>query len=344
MAGEDRAASGSLNQRLEQDPYRFNFFQAVRLLECQCADKPRVGTSQRPSDDPVRFGQEPSLAFPASTLTAYYPAGSRPARMLVSFLGLLGPQGPLPLHLTEYARERLLHSNDPTFSRFLDVFNHRMVSLFYRAWACNQQAVSYDRPNEDRYGDFIGSIFGIGMESFRKRDAVPDLGKLHYAGRLSCPTRHAEGLGAILGEFFGVKAQIDQFVGHWINLSKDSRCLLGHTPQTATLGRTAVLGSRIWDCQQKFRVKLGPMHFDDYRRMLPGTESFKRLVAWVRNYIGDELSWDLHLILKAAEAPKMSLGRMGELGWSSWLASKPLKKDAVITVSDPMSSVTYHHV
>ena len=191
------------------------------------------------------------LAFPASTLSAYQGAApGMPARMDINFMGLFGPHGPLPLHLTEYARERLLHHKDPSFSRFLDIFHHRMVSLFYRAWATNQQAVSYDRPEEDRYGDYVGSFVGVGTESYGQRDAVPDSAKLHYAGRLSCPTRHAEGLEAIIGEFFDVKAKIQQLVGHWVNLPADSQCQLGRTPWTATLGRTAVLGGRIWDSQQ----------------------------------------------------------------------------------------------
>jgi len=339
MASEDRAASNTLIERLERAPFKFHFFQAVRQLECAHGDLPRVGQSLRPSDDPVHFSQEPSLAFAPSTIRSYHPrTQSRPARLEVSFMGLLGPHGPLPLHLTEYARDRQLNHADPTFARFLDIFNHRMVCLYYRAWAYNQQAVSYDRPEEDRFGDYIGSLCGLGTEPLRKRDAVPDAQKLHFAGRLSCPTRHAEGLQAILGDDFGVDVEIDQFIGHWVTLPQDSVCILGKSEWTGTLGSTAVLGSQIWDCQQKFRIRLGPLSYTDYQRMLPGTGSFKRLVAWVRNYVGDELLWDLHLILKAAEVPKIALGQFGELGWSTWVSSESFEENVVSVVSNPLAS------
>ena len=167
MAGKDRAQTGTLEEALQETPYRFDFFQAVRLLENQRPDRPRVGKSQHSHEDPARFGQEPTLAFPASTLNPFRSLRqASPARMVVNFMGLFGPHGPLPMHLTEYARERLLHDKDASFSRFLDIFHHRMISLFYRAWAANQQAVSYDRPEEDRYGNYVGSFVGVGTESY----------------------------------------------------------------------------------------------------------------------------------------------------------------------------------
>ncbi len=338
MAGEDRSAPSTLDERLSQTPYRFHFFQAARLLECVDLRKPKIGQSLRPSDDPVRFGQEPALTFAPSSIQSYTPRTARPPRMEVSFVGLLGPHGPLPLHITEFARDRLRNHADPTYARFLDLFNHRAISLYYRAWACNQQAVSYDRPDEDRFADYFGSFFGLGMESLQDRDAVPDAAKFHFAGRLSCPTRNAEGLESIISDYFEVDAKIDQFIGHWVLLPEDSYCLLGKTPWTASLGTTAVLGSKIWDCQQKFRVTLGPLSYADYQRLLPGTPSFKRLVAWVRNYVGDELSWELHLILKGQEVPRTRLGEFGELGWSTWVGSEEFKQDVVSIVSNPLAA------
>ncbi|MBN2592644.1 MAG: type VI secretion system baseplate subunit TssG [Sedimentisphaerales bacterium] len=327
--GYERGASFySLNKTLHNRPYDFDFFRAVRLLECANPNLPRIGQSQRPQDDPVRFCQNVSLAFAPSSLCAYYEAGDEhPARMLVNFFGLLGPNGPMPLVITEYIYDRLRTHKDVTLAAFLDIFNHRMTSLFYRAWACNQQSVSRDRKEKDTFAGYIGSIFGIGTDSFRNRDAVPDIAKLYYSGRLFCQTKNVEGLREILQDYFGIKVDIAQFIGQWIELSPAHRCRLGETAESGKLGCTLVVGARFWECQQKFRIKFGPMGFSDYQRMLPKGESISRLVAWVKNYVGDEFSWELQLILVAREVPRICLGKMGQLGWSTWLGSGQFEKD-----------------
>ncbi len=329
MDDERRGATYSLTEALLERPYDFDFFQAVRRLECAHPDRSRVGHSQRPQDDPVRFCQNVSLAFTPSAIDAYSEAADEhPARMVVNFFGLLGTNGPMPLPITEYVYDRLHNHRDKTLASFLDIFNHRMISLFYRAWACNQQSASHDRKEEDRFAVYIGSLFGIGTGSFRNRDEVPDVGKLHYSGRLVCQTNNAEGLREILQDYFGIMVEIQQFVGQWINLPQEHRCRLGESPANAKLGATLVIGSRFWECQQKFRIRFGPMNFSDYRRMLPGGDSIRRFIAWVRNYDGDELSWELQLILSAPEVPSTCLGKMGQLGWSTWLSSKKFEKDA----------------
>jgi type VI secretion system protein ImpH len=329
MEDERRAASDSLMQALRDRPYDFDFFQAVRRIECVHTELPRIGHSQRPQGDPLRFCQNVSLAFEPSAIESYSEAtDGYPGRMAVSFFGLLGTNGPLPLAITEYIHDRLLNHKDKTLASFLDVFHHRMISLFYRAWACNQQNVSHDRKEEDRFAVYIGSLFGIGEDSFRNRDALPDVVKLHYSGRLVCQTRNAEGLREILQDYFGIATDIEQFVGQWIDLPQEHLCRLGKSPENAKIGSTLVVGSRFWECQQKFRIKLGPMNFSDYGRMLPGGDSIRKLIACVRNYIGDELSWELQLILSASEIPSICLGKLGQLGWSTWLSSKKFEEDA----------------
>ena len=236
-------AMDALSMELWKDPWHYDFFMAVRRLECVRTDLPRVGMTQRPSDDAVRFCQEASLSFAPSTVSRFDPATpEKPARMYVNFLGLLGPNGPLPLHVTEYVRDRVINGKDQTLTRFMDFLIHRHISLFYRSWAINQQTVSYDREEEDRFSTYIGSLFGLGMESYRNRDAVRDAAKLHYSGRLVNTTRHAEGLRAIVEDYFGIKTEIRQFVGQWIDLPEDSRCKLGQSRMTGLLGSTAIVG------------------------------------------------------------------------------------------------------
>lgn len=329
MANENRAKADSLNQRLQDKPYEFDFFQAVRRIECEHQSQPLVGCSKRPQEDPLRFGQNISFAFAPAALADYRAADDeKKAKLLVNFFGLLGSNGPMPLHITEYIRDRLRNHNDRTLAGFLDIFNHRFISLFYRAWACNQQNVSYDRKGDDHFAVYIGSLFGIGEDSFRNRDAISDVSKLHYSGRLVCQTKNVEGLREILEDFFGLPVDIEQFIGQWIKLSPEYRCKLGQSSQSGILGRSLIVGSRFWECQQKFRIKLGPMDFSEYQRLLPKGDSICRLVAWVRNYVGDELGWEIQLILKSMEVPKICLGSVGQLGWSTWLSSKGFKRDA----------------
>ena len=339
MAGETGSETHSLRERLREAPWRFDFFQAARRLECASAERPRIGHSQHPKDDHVRFCQEPSLAFAPCTVAADRdPRGAAPPRLFVNFLGLLGPNGPFPLHLTEYARERELHHKDMALSRFLDVFNHRMISLFYRAWACNQQAVNFERGDGDRFAVYIGSLFGIGLSSLRHRDAVPDVAKLHYSGRLVCQTKHPAGLCAILREYFGLASEIVEFVGRWLRLPEDCCCRLGESPDTGSLGTTAIVGSRIWECQQSFRIRFGPMGLVDYERMLPNGDSFRRLVAWEKNYVDDEFQWEAQLILRKEEVPETKLGQFGMLGWTTWLKSQPFERDADDLVLQPTAA------
>jgi len=319
MAGADGPAANLLMQRLQEKPYAYDFFHAVRLIERAHPELPPVGHSEHPSDDPLRFCQRPSLAFAPSSIDCIVPGeDDRPARMFVSFFGLLGPHGPMPLHITEYIKDRE-REKDFTLARFLDMFHHRFICFFYRAWACNQQTVNWERGGEDRFGAYVGSLFGIGMEAFRGRDAVPDVAKLHYAGRLMCPSRNADGLKAILEDFFEAPVAIREFVGEWVELPEESRCRLGESPETCSLGTTAIVGSRVWECQHRFRIRIGPMSYKQYEGLLPQGVSLARLVAWVRNYVGDELRWDVQLVLKAAEVQPSKLGMSGRLGWTTWM-------------------------
>jgi type VI secretion system protein ImpH len=327
MAGTDRKTAHDLTQltgALKEKPYKFGFFAALRLIECLYFDRPRIGMSTRPADDPIRLGQEPAMTFESAGLTSFEPAkGVQAHRLAVRFLGLLGPNGPLPLHLTEYAQARLHQQGDRTFVRFLDIFHHRMLSLFYRAWANNEPTVGFDRPESDRFSDYVGSLAGLGMPTLRKRDDISDLTKLYYCGRLSSQTKCAEGLQDILSDYFELPARIEPFVGEWLMLPAENICRLGLDPSNGTLGRSLMAGSKVWGCQHKFRITMGPLSFGDYESLLPVGQRIRRLVALVRNYIGDELAWEVRLVLKRTEVPAMRLNNRFRLGWTTWLGHGP---------------------
>jgi type VI secretion system protein ImpH len=270
MADENRTPPHPLTllEQLQETAYAFDFYQALRRLDCTFPDKPPTGQSSRAVDDPVRIGQEASMAFAPATLQSVEMREDLPPRMIQRFFGLLGPQGPLPLHLTDYIRDRLRNHDDKTLLAFLDVFHHRMITLFYRAWARVRPTVSFDQPAWDRFSDYAGSLFGLGMASLLNRDSLPDLPKRHFTGLMSCQTRHADGLLAILKGYFNLPVQVDEFVGQWVELPANCRCLLGLS--SSKLGVDTTVGSHIWDCQQKFRVVLGPLSLEEYYRMLPG--------------------------------------------------------------------------
>jgi type VI secretion system protein ImpH len=348
MAGSDRTPPHlvKLLAEMEREPFAFDFYQAVRLLDCLEQGTPPTGKSARVADDPIRFGQEVSMAFAPATLSKIDPAApDRPRRFLQRFFGMFGPSGPLPTHLTEYARDRIRDHGDYTFIRFLDVFHHRMLGLFYRAWARVRPTVSFDQPHFDRFSDYVGSFFGLGMPTLRDSDAFPDLPKRHFAGLLGCQTKHADGLLAMLGGYFRFPLQIEEFVGHWVELPPGCQCMLGDS--SSALGVDATVGSHIWDCQQKFRVIVGPLTLEEYYRMLPGGvdgdpttwESLDAMVAAVRTYIGDEFDWDLQLILRREETPPVLLGEQGLLGWTTWMPQEVRLADPADLVLGPLERV-----
>jgi type VI secretion system protein ImpH len=342
MAGEAWPTSGAVapaappsavasNARLDEllravaaAPEKYDFFSLLRLVECACADRARLGQATRPVDEPIRLGQEPSLAFAPSTLAYVVPSKEgRPPRIGSYFLGVLGPNGPLPIHLTEYVRDRLRNSDDPTLVRFLDLFHNRILTLFYRAWANAQPTVCLDRPRADRFMTYVGALLGIGSPEMRERDEFSDNAKRYFAGRFALQTRNAEGLRAIVREYFGLPTELEEFVGEWTPLQDESRWRITRTSRAAALGLSTILGARAWQRQTKFRLTFGPLKEDEFQSMLPGGKRLKRLSALVRNYVGDSLTWDVRLFLDKRVSQPFRLDRITRLGWTSWLGHCP---------------------
>jgi len=324
---ERARAFAQLVDLLGRAPQQFDFFQVLRRMEAlhrDRADRPRFGAAPRPAEEPIRLGQEPSLAFaPASLAALRSGKDGRPPRLNVNFFGLLGPNGPLPLHLSEYVRDRMFNAGDTTMARFLDLFHHRMLMLFYRAWASGEPTVGQDLPETNRFATYVGALVGLGLASFRAQDALPDVAKFFYAGTLASQTKHADGLCGMVGEFFQMPTRIEPFIGDWLELPLSHRWRLGSKAkagqgQMGLLGLSSTLGAHTWSAQHKFRVVLGPLNRAQFQRMLPGGESLKRLTAMVRSYAGDQLRWDVKLILHEKVDEPWSLGR-SRLAYTSWL-------------------------
>lgn len=314
-------------QALEEKPYAHDLFALLRRIDALHAAQPRLGHARRPQHEPVRIGQEPSSAFAPSTIARLRRERTdSPPKVGIYSFGLFGPNGPLPLALTEYAHERVIHHGDRTLVEFADMFHHRLCLLFYRAWADAESTVSLDRPQDDAFTRYVASLIGYGPQAMRQRDSIPDHARWAHAGHLVRQTRNAEGLGAILQNFFGVKVQVEEFVGRWLPLPADQRTRLGAF-SGAQLGVDAVAGQAVWDRQHRFRLRLGPMDRSTYESLLPPGSGQPQLLDWVRTYVGIELAWDVRLVLRAADVPHTALDGGTRLGWSTWVGQGETPRD-----------------
>lgn len=321
----DDAALRALFEDVEATPWAHDFFALLRRIEGLTPDVPRLGRGLRPSQEAIRLGQEPELDFAPAALSSLT-RGQNPApRLGVRFFGLLGPQGPMPLHLTEYTRERLHQRGDPTLSRFLDVFHHRLLLHFYRAWAQSQPTVQHDRPASDRYAAWLGAASGLDGAQ-RPGDSLPQTARLFQAGLHGGRAQHAEGLEKILSLHFGVPVRIEQHVAHWLPVEDGERTRLGFARQRPErigcelpqLGRNTAAGNKAWDRQYRFRVVLGPLTLRQYEGFLPDGDAWRPLNDWIRQYVGHNLQWELQPVLRHDEVPAAALSGRARLGFTSW--------------------------
>lgn len=329
-----RAGAARLLAERAEQAWAYDYFALMRRLEATDLSAPRWGHALRPSAEPVRVGQEPSLAFAPAGLSRFeLPQGDgRPPLIRQHFFAYVGPNGPLPVHLSDFIRERALNHGDRTWLAFLDTFLHRFALQFYRAWSQARPAPGMDRPGEDPFRHRVGALVGIGGAARQQRDDVPDDARLHFSGWLARRVHSAEGVERVLSGFFEVPVQLERWVGHWMTLPEDELTRLGASnPNTAsrTLGLGAVLGRRVWDRQHKVCLHLGPLTLDQYRRFLPDGSARGPLVRWVQQLLGGELDWDARLLLQRAEVPPTRLGGGARLGWTSWVGNRPRANHAV---------------
>lgn len=320
--------------KLERNAWDFDFHQAMRRLECAFPEYPRAGEAHSPTSEPVRLGQDPSLEFAPAAIQAFLaPSNGKPGQLRVAFLGLFGPQGPLPQHFTEQAQEATRSGNDRALAAFIDLFHHRMLLLFHRAWTVNHPAACEDRPSSNGFSRYLAALSGL-QEADASSATIPRKALLQFAARFMQPARNAEGLEALVGEYFECNVNVQEYIAEWLEIPVAQRWKLGSCPELSTLGQSTLPGGRVLQSGQKFRIELGPLHHSDYQRFLPGTPGLEKLTELVRSYVGPELAWDVRLILHAAERPPLRLGRTGRLGRDAWLGKEPhehrANKDLII--------------
>ena len=330
---------------LQHAPEVVDLFALLRFVEATAPGRPRLGYTQTPRDDAIRLGQYPSSSFAPTAVVGIEPRGHRPAPLVrVLSLGLFGPNGPLPLHITEYVRDRIRNQNDPTLVAFADIFHHRALSLFYRAWADAQPTVQMDRPRNNRFAVHLGSLTGQGLASMRGRDSVEDDAKLFASGHLVRLTRNPEGLSQTLAHYFQVPVRLHEYIRSWLDIPAEHRTRLAGSALSNQLGKGAVAGARVPDVQSRFRLELGPMSLTDYEKFLPIARNNRRLRDWVRQYVGVEFRWDVDLLLRADEVPANQLGGQTRLGWTTWLGRRRTGAPASDLRLDPERDAQRFHL
>ncbi len=339
--------------QLFSEGYKFSFFQAVRLLERLQPDKRPIGRSTPPGAEIARFRAMMSLSFPASQIYQVELERRKPPEVTVTFFGLTGPSGVLPRHYTElllrlYREEKGIERT--ALRDWLDLFNHRLISLFYRSWEKYRFYIPYERgeyklDDPDVFTRTVLSLIGLEMPPLRDRlrvsywdpvseqerplERIDDFGLVYYGGLLSHRPRNADSLRGFLADYFSVPVEIRQFQGQWLRLDPPNQSCVGE--RNCSLGRDLLAGERVWDVQGKVRIRVGPMKLDRFTEFIPDREptpmrkSFFKLVDLVRLYVGPDLTFDVQMLLLADEVPETQLSDdvVGpRLGWNTWLKSE----------------------
>jgi type VI secretion system protein ImpH len=324
---------------LLDNPNGFDFFQAVSLLEQLLPDRAAVGEFADPADESIRFDTPPSVGFPASAIQSLKTGDEGdPARMTVNFMGLTGPQGTLPLDYSLYAAGRI-RLGDRALKDFLGMFEHRMISLFYRAWTKSHASVGHaDGADRDWLTGYLLNVVGLGTPGLQGRLQLPDEALVYFAGLLALPSRPAAALEQLVSDYWDVPVQVEQFVGAWYPLERRAQTALGDSPpggdafggREGGLGYGAVAGDEVWDQQGRVRLRIGPLTRRQYDRFLPGGEAHEVLRALTRFFGNDQFDFEVQLVLARDEAPQCRLDVDDaplQLGWCTWLRTAPLDRD-----------------
>jgi type VI secretion system protein ImpH len=322
--------SASIQQWLFDEGHAFEFHQAVRLLELFGADRNPVAQGTDAAREAVRFRSAMDNGFPASDVEGVYDLAA--PIMVVRFLALAGVCGPLPHPFTELLQQRL-RVGDTALRDFLDLFHHRLVSIFYRTRRQNRLGLEPGSPETHRAAAHLYALLGLGTPSLRGRMGIADRALLRYAGLLGRSSRSLTGLEVLLSDFLGLPICSRPFLGAWRELDPVSWTRLAADEPSPTLGRGAVLGTRVWDDHAGIELRIGPLQYSQFLALLPGGISFVAMRDLVRFYAGSQSLFDVDLLLVLHPGEARATGLSAEtgprLGFTSWLSAQERIDSAV---------------
>jgi type VI secretion system protein ImpH len=341
VASEKREPDPSLKDRLFKEFYRFSFFKAVHLLELLFPEKKQLGQTLTPGEETVRFSVKPGLSFPPSDISNLtQEEEKRPANMEVAFMGLIGPSGVLPYWYNELAVERL-RQKDFGFTAFLDIFHHRLISLFYLAWAKYRFPENFLPGAGDRLSRHLLSLIGLGTPGLAGKIGLPQESLIYNSGLLSRLVPSAAAIEGTVEYFSGTRAEVEQFIDRTLSISPEDQTQLGVA--NGQLGVDAICGNSAWENQTKFRIHLGPMSYGYFLRLLPAGDLLRPIFSLVGYMVGVEYEFEIRLILTREEVPPCVLGLKSpaspRLGWSTWLKTPGVhhRENPYVTFEDPES-------
>lgn len=322
-----------LAARALRDPRGFDFFQLLHLIERLAPDAAPIGRHGPVRDEPVRLRPALSLGFPTSDVDAVeWRDQGRLGRLLITttFLGLYGSDSPLPAHRTEsLLAER---EDDERVREFLDLLHHRILSLLFRVWVKYRYYVTFRPDGGDAISQIVRGILGLGTSDLDQHLAIHPVRLFRYAGLLAQRPRSVAGLIGQLRDYFeGVEFDVDQCTGRWLWIAEGDRNVFGQA--NCTLGQDFLLGERVFDRSGKFRIRVGPVGFEQYVDFLPPGRAAAEMRTLVEFYCGDPLAFDYQVTLRGDEVPDTPLaarGMLGRLSWTSWLKSGPCGDKAVV--------------
>lgn len=318
MAGQDRTPTHDLIDwpALAAQLDRAGLFAVLRRAEAGTPDKPRIGQAKRPEQSIVDLAQEPAMGFAGRTLAGLEQRYGRP-QLRGYWLGLTGPMGPLPTHLTEFAWYERRYAKKRPYGDWLDLVSGRMLQLFFRAWAQSQPAAHADRPGDDRFSEWLAALSGA-MEGAGEQSQFFQRARVHYAA-LFAGSRSAVAIEDALSHLLGQPVKVEEFQPRWRDLEVEDQTQLGRA--FGTLGGDAVLGARIFSAADAFRVVVRAQNYQDYLSLMPGGARFAVAAEAIEAFKPTHLEWDLCVELAEADAPAAKLNGRAPLGWASW--SKP---------------------
>jgi len=326
METENRHQADSIKEAICTHSVEFDFFRLMCLIEAR--EGHPVGTMPSPKREHFRLSQEISLKFPSSAVASanYTPDNDRIA-VVIRCLGMLGANGVLPRVMTEHIERRVRSKRDKTLYAFINIFQHRLFTLFYRAWALNQRCIDHAWGDAGKHDSYVSALVGLKPHQQECPSRIEPRALMYHSGTFAAFTANRDALIAFLQDYFEVPFKLIEFVGNWMVIPRDDRARLGRVRSTTTLGVNLVLGERIWNAHLRFRLHIGPLDHQDFLRFLPNHATFYKLKDSLRKYVGNHYDCVLSMTLRAESVPSVSLGKQSFLGWNSWIGKRQQQTD-----------------